>query len=282
MHRFNLEPRNTDLNQSLFCSAIYSAFILEYLLSNMHGTEIACYFDEYGPIYVYDDGPFRYMSFGSGGEQSRIELSRPEYPVYQYLQAMLLGLLYQPNPHQVLMLGLGGGSLIQALLNYSDNLTISVAELRPQVLAAAAKHFQLPVSDRLTITISDALEYLQQTIEPQDMIFTDLFTDAGMLHQQLQDEYLHHCYHLLNDQGVLVLNLWDEGDGFHPLANQQLTQIFGDNWLCCTVDSGNLIAFAFKDGKPESNPRALLNGAKKLEKKLGFPARALLNRLKEI
>ena len=251
-------------------------------MSNTQGTEIARYFDEYGPIYVYEDGPFRYLSFGSGGEQSRIELNRPEYPVYQYMQAMLLGLLYQPRPQQVLMLGLGGGSLVQSLLSYSDHVMINVVELRPQVFATAVKHFMLPVSDRLTITVDDALTHLQQATEPQDMIFTDLYTDAGMQHQQLQQEYLQACYRLLDDQGVLVLNLWDEGQGFHPLANQQLTELFGNNWLCCTVDSGNLVAFAFRGGKPESNPRSLLNGAKKLEKKLGFPARKLLNRLKEI
>lgn len=252
-------------------------------MSNTQGTEIARYYDKYGPIYVFDDGPFRYMSFGSGGEQSRIELSRPEYPVYQYLQAMLLGLLYQPDPQRVLILGLGGGSLVQSLLSYSDSLTINVAELRPQVLATAIEHFLLPVSEQLTITLSDALEYLEKATETQDMIFTDLFTDDGMQHQQLHQDYLQECYRLLDDQGVLVLNLWDEGhNGFHPLANEQLSKLFGDNWLCCTVDSGNLIAFAFKEGRPESNPRTLLNGAKKLEKKLGFPARKLLNRLKVI
>ncbi|SEQ88429.1 Spermine/spermidine synthase [Amphritea atlantica] len=248
----------------------------------MQGTEIARHFDEYGPIYVYDDGPYRYMSFGSGGEQSRIDRSRPEYPVYQYLQAMLLGLLYQPDPQRALMLGLGGGSLVHALLSYSSNLSICVAELRQQVLNIACEHFLLPDTDRLSITISDALEYLCQATTPCDLIFTDLFSDAGMQHQQLQKEYLEQCYRLLTDHGVLVLNLWDEGNGYHPLANQQLSDLFGDNWLCCTVDSGNLIAFAFKSGKPESNPRVLLNGAKKLEKQLGFPARKLLNRLQEI
>ena len=251
-------------------------------MNAMQGTEIVRLFDEYGPIYVYDDGPYRYMSFGSGGEQSRIERSRPAYPVYQYLQAMLLGLLYQPDPQRALMLGLGGGSLVHALLSYSDDLQISVAELRAQVLHTAREHFLLPDTPRLTITISDALDYLCDEATPHDLIFTDLFSDAGMQHLQLQQTYLQHCYRLLTDQGVLVLNLWDEGNGYHPEANQQLTELFGDNWLCCTIDSGNLIAFAFKGGKPESNPRVLMNDAKKLEKRLGFPARKLLNRLRDI
>lgn len=251
-------------------------------MSNMQGIEITRNFDEYGPIYVYDDGPYRYMSFGSGGEQSRIDRSRPEYPVYQYLQVMLLGLLYQPAPQQALMLGLGGGSLIHSLLHYSPELQIDVAELRPQVLNTAIEHFQLPDTPRLTITISDAMDYLEQATGQADLIFTDLFSDTGMQQQQLQQDYLQHCYRLLSDQGVLVLNLWDEGHGYHPRANQQLSDLFGDNWLCSTVDSGNLIAFGFKGGKPESNPRALLNGAKKLEKKLDFPARKLLNRIREI
>ena len=244
----------------------------------MHGIEIDRRYDELGPITVFDDGPYRILRFGEGGEQSRIERARPYLPVYQYSQAMLLALLFEPAPDRALLLGLGGGALAHSLLQYSDNLEISAAELRPQVAAIARQLFQLP-SERLNITIEDALTYLQQDSSSYDLIFTDIYNDNGMEGSQLNPEYLSHCHHLLSDHGILVMNLWDEGKGSHPLARQQISEQFGEQWLCCPADSGNLVAYAFKGGIPAFSNRSLIPLARKLEKKMQFPARKMINRL---
>ena len=246
----------------------------------MNGTEIERRFDEHGSIYIFDDGPYRYLSFGEGGEQSRIELSRPHYPVYQYYQAMLLALLFNPEPRQIMMLGLGGGAMVHSLLAYSDNSQIRVAELRKEVYQTAVDFFQLPDDPRLEIAITDAGDYLQRQNKSVDLIFTDIYSDQGMQQQQLDRDYLSDCYRLLSDEGILVLNLWDQGQGFHPKARQQLSEQFGEQWLYCPVDSGNLIAFAFKSGCPDINPRNLQKPAKQMEKHLEFPARRMINRLR--
>ncbi|WP_432470899.1 spermidine synthase [Amphritea sp. HPY] len=260
----------------------------------MNGVEVFRCYDEFGPIQVFDEGPYRYLTFGEGGEQSRILVDTPAVPIYQYTQAMLMALLFQPAPGQVTLLGLGAGSLANALLDYSDSVTVTAVELRPQVLAVAQRWFQLSSSPRLTIHIRDACHYISQFSHqleqqstadnslddaPADLIFTDIYSDQGMQHEQLDPNFIFDCYTSLSDQGVLVLNLWDEGKGFHPLARERLTQQFGEQWIYCPVDSGNLIVFAFKGGVPEISQRRLIPLANKLGKQLNVPFKRLLNNL---
>jgi len=260
----------------------------------MNGVEIFRCYDEFGPIQVFDDGPYRYLTFGEGGEQSRILIDTPAVPIYQYTQAMLMVLLFLPAPRQVTLLGLGAGSLANALLEYSNTVNVTAVELRPQVLAVAQRWFQLSSNTRLTIYIRDACHYLSQFSDqlekqgsasaspdnvPSDLIFTDIYSDQGMQHDQLDPDFIFDCYMSLSEQGVLVLNLWDEGKGFHPLARERLTQQFGEQWIYCPVDSGNLIVFAFKGRVPEISQRRLIPLANKLGKRFNAPFKRLLNNL---
>ena len=241
----------------------------------------SCY-DEYGPLRVFDDGPYRYLTFGEGGEQSRIDMNNRAHPVYEYTQAMLLALLFTPAPSHATLLGLGAGSLANALLHYSAALEVEAIELRSQVVAVAQNWFRLDDSQRLTLHINDAKLHLEQSPPSTDLIFTDIFTDHGMQEDQLDQSFLNNCYQCLSAEGILVLNLWDEGKGFHPLARERLWQLFGRQWIFCPVDSGNLIVFAFKGGVPDISQRRLQPAAKRLGKTLNAPFNRLLNKLQMV
>jgi len=250
----------------------------------VNGFEIHRCYDEYGPIHVFEEGPYRYMTFGEGGEQSRILIEDPAKPVYQYTQAMLLALLFQPEPQQIIMLGLGAGSLANALLKHSDKVLIDTVELRPMVLDVAQRWFHLSTSSRLTIHLQNAVTYMDRNQQRSDksdadLIFTDIYSDRGMQYEQIDPDFILNCYESLSDKGVLILNLWDEGKGFHPLARERLCKQFGDQWVYCPIDSGNLIVFAFKGGCPEISSRRLMPLANRLGKQLDIPLRQLLNHL---
>ena len=67
------------------------------------GKELYRYYDEYGPLQVFDDGNKRYLSFGDGDEQSCQLKSDPLQLQHDYSRAMLLVLLFvsfvNPIPH---------------------------------------------------------------------------------------------------------------------------------------------------------------------------------------
>ncbi|MEH6825624.1 MAG: fused MFS/spermidine synthase [Motiliproteus sp.] len=246
------------------------------------GIEIYRGRDEWGPIRVFEDGLRRYMAFATDAQQSCIDLLNPETLVYDYTQAMILALLYQPKPSRVTLLGLGAGSLVQTLQAYDPQLPLSVVELRPLVAEVAQEWFDLALAPPLSLHLEDASVYMDETSDRSDIIFADIYNDSGMIESQLNVDFLKNCYRNLNRDGVLVLNLWEEGRGLHPLAMQRLRDQFGEHCMSCLVEDGNLIAFAFKGGMPEDNPRRLQPLAKKLGRRLNIPLHKLVGRLKRV
>lgn len=235
--------------------------------------------DAWGAIRVLESGCHRYLAFGEGGDQSAIDPLQPARPILQYIQAMLLALTYEPQPNTITLLGLGAGNLANALLEAIPGAQITAVELRPKVVKVAKHWFLLPKTARLNIVIDDAAEYILQTDEEIDMLFSDMYLDDGMDDSQLSYEMLQACYDALSVNGVLVLNLWDQGKGGHPLAAERLSEYFGNNYLLCPVEGGNLIAFAFKGGSPDQNPRRMQQRLKKLNKQLGVDLSPFLNQV---
>jgi spermidine synthase len=246
------------------------------------GIEIHRSYDEHGAIRVFAEGDDRYLAFGEDAQQSCINMRTPYRLAFEYTQAMMLSLLFSPKPKQITILGLGAGSLIHSLKEYDADLLLNVVELRPAVVQIAYDWFDLSRSPTINLHINDAEEYMSSTPENSDLIFTDIYNDEGMIDSQLEPNFIRHCYSNLNKDGILILNLWDQGRGTHPQALQILRDYFSDNCMSCQVDDGNLIIYAFKSGLPELNYRRLQPLANKLGKKLSIPINKLMQGLKAI
>jgi spermidine synthase len=263
--------------------ALLSLAFPEYVTAmSLPGIEIHRVYDEYGPIRVFEDGPLRYLAFSEDSQQSALNLNDPGTPVFHYIQAMLLSLLYEPSPKHVTLLGLGGGSLVHSLRRYDPALEIAVVELRQQVHSVARHYFALPDDSLVQVHIDDANLYMQQNRQISDLILTDIYSDDGMNEIQLSIPFLEHCFRSLSDSGILVFNLWDQGKGTHPRAKQALGEVFDGNLLACPVEDGNLIVFAFKGGLPQINHRHLQPQVKRLSKKLAFPVSERLQAMKAL
>ena len=247
------------------------------------GTEIFRCHDDLGPIRVFEEGSKRYLAFSEDSQQSAIDLSCPSDLVFDYTQAMLLSLIYFPSPKRIVLLGLGGGSLVHALHRYDPSILIDVAELRPQVIKVAQDWFSLPIdNDRLNLNAADAHEYMAEFNGEADLIFADVYNDHGMLDMQLESSFLTNCFNALNRNGLLVLNLWDEGKSTPPKAKQALREHFDGSCLACSISGDNLIVLAFKGGLPQINDRHLQPLVKRLNKRLTFPVSQFIGKLKPL
>lgn len=239
--------------------------------------------DHWGTLHVFEYRGVRYLTFGDGGEQSAIDLNQPHIPLYEYTQAMLLALIFCPEPRHITLLGLGGGSLATTLLHQLPDSTITAVELRHQVVDAAQQWFCLPETPRLSIEISDAVEFMTHTNQPCDLLFADIYLDEGMQQAQLCHDLLADCERILDDNGLLVLNLWDEGQGYHPLAMERLSKHFEGHFLACPIEGGNLVLFASKNGLPAPDPRHHLSSIRRLSKRAGnLPLQPLFERLRPL
>jgi len=117
--------------------------------------------DEHGLISVYQKHHQRFLTFGNSIEQSCYLLDHPCRLEHVYTQAMMLGLLLHEDVRSVLLLGLGGGSLVRALRHVRAKLGIHAVEYRQPVIDIAQQFFALPDDKNLHTYCDDAQRHLQ-------------------------------------------------------------------------------------------------------------------------
>lgn len=235
--------------------------------------------DQWGNIHVMSDTQNYYLTFGSGGQQSGMQINQPDRLLFQYTQAMMLSLLFSPKAQNAVLLGLGAGSIAKALLLCAPKLHIKAVELRSAVVDIAHLWFDLPKSPRLDIEVADAFLYLKESNHLTDLLFVDLYLDNGVQNALASHHFIERCYAMLNQDGTLVLNLWDEGKGYLPFDLELLEEIFTSQALIVVTDEGNIIVVIGKNFQADPNPRKLTAEAKKLGRILDIPLQRLLNQL---
>lgn len=235
--------------------------------------------DELGPIRIFDDGQYRILSFAEGDEQSRIRLSTPHVLQHEYTQAMMLPLLFC-EPKRVCILGLGGGTLLNALHHSVPAIHLTAVELRQEVLDAAEMYFKLPRGKRINLEVANAIDYIEAGLTKKvDILMTDLYNTEGMDRGVLQASFIADCAKNIKEDGWLALNCWVDHKN-----NQELTDIIKQHFndvRALDTGSGNWVVIAGKRANHD-NAKELKNTAQKLSDKLGFQLGKWLSRLSEI
>lgn len=234
--------------------------------------------DALGEVRVFDDGEKRMLSFGAEDEQSVCLKADPAYLVFEYTQAMLLGLLFD-EPRKILCLGLGSGSLIRALQKHLKGIKITAVELRQIVIDSAQNFFYLPQSKRLNIHCAAAEDFLKEDTNRYDLIFSDLYLAQGVAEVQQERTYLEACNARLKQGGVLVLNFW--GDAQLREALREHSQAIFQSVSWCSTREGNGVVFAAQSGLDFQSSH-LRASAREWSRKLGYPLHNYLQRLETI
>ncbi|MGO1503321.1 MAG: spermidine synthase [Marinobacter sp.] len=162
--------------------------------------------DKLGSILVIDYRKHRVLTFNSVFEQSKIDRRYPHVPVHEYNRAMLLPAAFS-TPKHITILGLGGGVLASAFHHLFPECTVHAVELRQAVLDVAREYFELPNSKRLSVTIADARNALNDVPDAStDLILADLYSADRMSPAQAQRQFVESCSRALSPGGWLALN----------------------------------------------------------------------------
>ena len=82
------------------------------------------------------------------------------------------------NIKSILLLGLGGGSVIETLRNdFSYSKQITAVDIDPVIIEIAKNEFNLNSFDQLEIVCEDALQFMKTNQRHFDLIIIDLFID---------------------------------------------------------------------------------------------------------
>ena len=230
--------------------------------------------ESYPKPFVIDDGKSRFLYFNVRLMQSEMSLKAPYDLALRYTQKMMACLLFQPRPKRLMLIGLGGGSLVKFCHRRLPGTQITAIELNPAVIAFRDAFLVPPDDDRLSVIEADGAEYLAQAEKGIDILLVDAFDKTGFAPSLANREFFENAFEKLAGNGVLVINLAGEKESYAGLIGEAM-QAFDEQVIVISVpDDGNHILYAFKERYFEPRWRWLHNFAKELRARYGldFPA----------
>ena len=109
--------------------------------------------------------------------------------------------------NSILLLGLGGGSVVETLRkNFSYSKTIVAVDIDPVVIEIAKNEFNLKTDEHLEIICGDALEFMQINTEQFDLIIIDLFIDIVVPDEFLRIPFWTNVIRSSSVHGAILFN----------------------------------------------------------------------------
>jgi spermidine synthase len=166
-------------------------------------------------VEVVEERGVRSLHLGTGAIQSSMRISRPWDLELAYTRAMMAFLLFVPRPEDVLMIGLGGGSIAKFIRLHRPQAHITAIEINPQVMRAARSHFFLPQDDdHLQVLIDDGAAYVPAHPQSTDVILLDGYDAGNQVESLATGDFYRACRKALKPGGVLSVNLWGQDKEF--------------------------------------------------------------------
>lgn len=158
-------------------------------------------------VEILDRDGVRTLRLGGLAIQSAMRLALPERLELHYTRAMMAALLFNDGPRELLMIGLGGGSLARYAYARLPDTRITAVELEPQVVAAARAWFGLPDDEvRLQVVVGDGLDYLEAHPKRADLLLLDAFEAHEAPAHLRSARACAACFNALRPFGILAVN----------------------------------------------------------------------------
>lgn len=215
----------------------------------------------YNQIVIERDGDIVDLRFRAGRKmprQSAVDLADPERLVIAYTRTMLAAALVQPQPRNILQLGLGGGALNRYLRRVLPEAHVTTAELDPLVRDMAVEYLGLRPDERDVVVIGDARALARARRETWDWILVDAYSGGSVPPHLKTKEF----YELLRERmapgGVVAINL-HRGNRLFASDQATLRAVFQQVRVFDVPGTGNVVALAWM-GEPRDFREADLSG----------------------
>lgn len=195
------------------------------------GTTLVQVKTPYSSAMVREKGSVRSLYFvepsGLAVRQTSIDMARPGRLLVPYTRTMFASLLFKNPQERVLIVGLGGGSMVRFLNHHLPRTQVDAVEIDPEIVKIAADHFGTKPGRRTRIFTEDAFRYLERDHGKYDVIYMDAFlepgadTDVRGIPKHLKTvRFLKSLHQKLTPGGVVAFNIVD-----HAGMNRDLRSI---------------------------------------------------------
>jgi len=224
----------------------------------------------YNKPFIVDHGLRRFLHFDLDAVQSVMHLQHPDRLSLAYTRKMMAFLLFNRTPARILLLGLGGGSLAKFCYRRLPRATITAVEVNSDVIALR-EAFRIPPDDeRFRVIHADGADYVARLGRSKDVILADACNRVGVAPELDAIEFYQDAYRCLSRGGVFVTNLCSDMDGCAAHV-AKIRAVFGDEFMTLRVRQyGNMVVFAFKEGRPQIDWEQLAAAAAGLKRRFGL------------
>ena len=175
-------------------------------------------FSEFSHIRIEQLGTVRTLFFvrddGTAVVESRMDIARPQNLLVPYTQSMFASHFLLPEPEHVLIIGLGGGSMVRFLEHHQPEVRIDTVEIDPTVIEIADDYFGTRPTERSRIFERDGFEFLDDPPAVYDIIYMDAFlkpsedTDGSGTHLRLKTRaFIEGLKQRIHPEGLIVFNV---------------------------------------------------------------------------
>lgn len=224
-------------------------------------------------LNILESDGVRTLHFGSSAVQGAMRIDQPNDIELEYVQQMMMWLLFRGEASHIVQLGLGAAALTKFCYHRLAPARLTAVELDPGVIDICRSRFALPLNDgRLSVLNMNALDYVTDFSRRRsiDVLQVDLYDAQAKGPLLSTDAFYAACANCLTAQGMMTVNLYcDWPDHLHHF------EMIGNSfeavaWLP-EVHDGNMVAIAFKQ-PPSVDFDDLYARAAEIQATLGLPA----------
>jgi len=229
-------------------------------------------FGAHRAIEIVEEDGVRVLQIGGNAIQSAMRLDAPDRIELDYVRAMMGFLLFRPKPREVLMIGLGGGSLARFIHQKMPGTRVCVVEIDSGVLTVARKYFHFPEEDaRLEIVIGDGAEVVPRRPSSCDVLVVDGFVNGSPAQDLCTQSFYNAAFAALRSGGVMVANFMADDKRIETYC-RRIEKSFGHRpTLVLAEEEDNFITFALRGGPPRIAWAELKARARVAEALFGLP-----------
>jgi spermidine synthase len=229
---------------------------------------------QHSAVTISEHKGVRFLHLGTEWIQGAMRISKPDAIELEYVQMMMMWMLFNQQPQHIAQLGLGSAALTKFCYRQFPGAQVTAVELNPAVIAICETMFDLPANDaRLRVLNMDALDFV---LDPAnhgtvDVLQVDLYDADARGPVFDTPEFYQACADCLTPDGMMTTNVF--GDFANYAKNLQAMELVFDAvvWLP-EVHDANVIAIAFKRS-PQIEFSTLYARATEIRQRMDLPAK---------
>jgi spermidine synthase len=233
------------------------------------------------PATITEFEGVRSLHLGTSWVQGAMRLAKPDAIELEYVQMMMMWILFIEKPRHIVQLGLGSAALTKFCYQRFPDAKVTAIDLNPNVIAICHALFGLPPNDRrLNVVEMNALDFVMDPANhgKVDVLQVDLYDEEARGPVLDTPEFYQACADCLTPNGIMTVNVF--GDYMNYDKNFQHMELAFDAvvWLP-EVHDANIIAVAFKQS-PAIDFSELYERAAAIKKHMNLRAKSWVDGLK--